>query len=667
VNAFTTTTANYVQPAVAGTVVVDVVDSTWIAIGQVLYVTGGGYYLVTATPTAITVTLQNLGYSGNAAPAAVVASPADVSPGGLEGPAGTPGTPGAAGVNAFTTTTADYVQPAAGATVVVSVADSTWIGIGQILYVVTGGYYQVTATPTAISVTLKNLAYNGNAAPATNIVAPQKVSPAGLAGQSIIVADIAALAALDAGALGLVTGASVYVIAVQDTFVITTTALASDASGGTGPFRIITGTNMPAGTKWARRGDTNEIWKRQTAWFVSAATGSDLNIGSTSITAVKTVDEIWLRTGGVFPNNATITVIDGDMALAGPFHIASASAASRNRMNITGSPSVIRTGSIVAITPRVGNTLASIQGSGQLDDGWIIRMTSGAQNGKVAPILESTGSPDTVNIPPTLFTAEGGGNAGTPAPGDTYELLNPAQNLALAFGTNIEITCKYFRLPSRPQGSNVALNCCRIDTLDSSQTASCVAFIASSVIGTNGTTVECGALSVWKFVACSFRCVVRVTDGAACKMSSTIHKDTTAARAIVEVGGAADAITSFSTAASAEFNDLGVTGSPSCAVRIGPLGTVKNNGPLYGASNTGNGVEINFGGRMVLDNTAADPTITATVNEFLVDGATSHITPLVGGGIIPAPSAATTWVNWVANFSRRLLAYNSGSALLKAA
>lgn len=671
VDAFTTTSAAFVQPAVLGNVNVSVGTTAWMVPTQVVYVAGGGYYQIAAIVDGVTVTLTNLGYPGNAAPAAVIASPAGVSPSGLEGPAGTPGAPGppgapgAAGVNAFTTTTANFVQPAAGANVNVSVVSTAWMVATQVVYVAGGGYYTVAAIIDGVTVTLKNLAYNGNAAPAAVIASPAGVSPGGLAGQPIIVATPADLTALDGAALGLVLGSQVVVTGLLgDTFVVTSTALASDANP-TGPFRIIAGTNLPVGTKYARRGDTNEVAKRQTAWFVSAATGSDLNSGSTSLTPLKTVDEIWLRTGGVFPNNATITVIDGDMALAGPFHIASASAASRNRLNITGTPPVIRTGSIVAVTPRVGNTLASVQGSGQLDDGYIIRMTSGAQNGKVAPILENTGSPDTVNIPPT-FATEAGASPGMPAPGDTYELLNPAQNIALSYATNIEVTCKYFRLPSRPQGVNVVLNCCRIDTLDSSQTSMSTLVVNSSAVGANGTTIECGALSLFKFSFCSFRSAMRITDGSSTRMLSTVHKDTTSARAIIEIGGGADALSTWSTSASAEFNDLGVSGSSACAIRVGPLGTVKNNNFLYGASNTGNAVEVNGGGRLVLDATAPDPTITATVNELSVDNQTSLITPLTAGGPVNWPAAMNTWAAWVTNFGRTLFNYITGSAVQRA-
>ena len=97
INAFTVTTANFTQPAEGATVVVEVANSTWIASGQHLYVTGGGDYEVTAIPDGTHVTLRNLEntasalYPGNAAPAAVIGSGAAVSPGGIQGPIGATG------------------------------------------------------------------------------------------------------------------------------------------------------------------------------------------------------------------------------------------------------------------------------------------------------------------------------------------------------------------------------------------------------------------------------------------------------------------------------------------------------------------------------------------------------------------------------------------------
>ncbi len=103
-----------------------------------------------------------------------------------EGPVGPQGPPGAAGengtdgVNAFTTTSANFDQPAGN--VNVEVVDSSWAANGQVVYISTGGYYEVVGIPDGTHLTLQNLNYSGNAAPFTTITAPQQVSPGGLKG-----------------------------------------------------------------------------------------------------------------------------------------------------------------------------------------------------------------------------------------------------------------------------------------------------------------------------------------------------------------------------------------------------------------------------------------------------------------------------------------------------
>lgn len=91
-NAFTITTNSFVQPAVSSTVVVPVSASgqytgIWAVVGQNIYIEGGGYYEVTASTTA-SITVENLGYTGNASVGATVATAANVSPAGLQGTSG---------------------------------------------------------------------------------------------------------------------------------------------------------------------------------------------------------------------------------------------------------------------------------------------------------------------------------------------------------------------------------------------------------------------------------------------------------------------------------------------------------------------------------------------------------------------------------------------------
>lgn len=83
-NATTTTTASFVQPAVSATVVVQVVSGLWAAIGQRVFMSVGGEYEVAAR-TSTTMTLENLGATGNPSPGALVASAQQISPSGPQG------------------------------------------------------------------------------------------------------------------------------------------------------------------------------------------------------------------------------------------------------------------------------------------------------------------------------------------------------------------------------------------------------------------------------------------------------------------------------------------------------------------------------------------------------------------------------------------------------
>lgn len=87
-NAYTLLTANFTVPAVAASVTVAVVNSSWAVNGEDAFVGTAGYYAVVGIPDQLHVTLQNRGYPGNAAPGVVIAFPQVISPSGLRGAAG---------------------------------------------------------------------------------------------------------------------------------------------------------------------------------------------------------------------------------------------------------------------------------------------------------------------------------------------------------------------------------------------------------------------------------------------------------------------------------------------------------------------------------------------------------------------------------------------------
>lgn len=112
----------------------------------------------------------------------VVASPC--SPGGIPGPTGATGAAGAngLGINAFTALTAGFTVPAIAANVTITVASTAWMGVNQILFIASAGFYQVISITDVTHAIVENLGYTGNAIAGVNIASAQTVSPGGLEG-----------------------------------------------------------------------------------------------------------------------------------------------------------------------------------------------------------------------------------------------------------------------------------------------------------------------------------------------------------------------------------------------------------------------------------------------------------------------------------------------------
>lgn len=64
--------ADFIQPAVNGSVTIDVANTTWIAIQETVFHQVGGYYLVLSKPSVNLVELRNLGVTGFPPPGANV-------------------------------------------------------------------------------------------------------------------------------------------------------------------------------------------------------------------------------------------------------------------------------------------------------------------------------------------------------------------------------------------------------------------------------------------------------------------------------------------------------------------------------------------------------------------------------------------------------------------
>ena len=104
---------------------------------------------------------------------------------GPPGTNGTNGADGAPGVNAFTFTTANFTVPAINSNVTIAVADTSWMALGQNLFISDGtklGNFQVVTVLSSTSVELMFLGYPGDATPGDAITSGATVSPAGLKG-----------------------------------------------------------------------------------------------------------------------------------------------------------------------------------------------------------------------------------------------------------------------------------------------------------------------------------------------------------------------------------------------------------------------------------------------------------------------------------------------------
>lgn len=170
--AYTVTTANFTQPAINGTVNVEVGStSNFLAGLSYVAVQTGGNYLVTAINTATNFTLQYLG--GGVTPTSPVTGGKKVTP---------TGSAGSNGKNAQTTTTANFTVPAESATVNIQVADSSIFNTNISVNISGAGDYQITAIIDATNIIAKNLGGTNNAVEGGNIPSGSQIIVIGARG-----------------------------------------------------------------------------------------------------------------------------------------------------------------------------------------------------------------------------------------------------------------------------------------------------------------------------------------------------------------------------------------------------------------------------------------------------------------------------------------------------
>lgn len=171
-SAFTDTAASFVVPAVGNDVTITVLNTDWMAVGEPIFIEGAGTFEVVTIVDATHVTVEYLDIDANTAAGNAIASGTIVTPTGTS-------SNGTNGVNAFTVTTADFVVPAIGATVAITVGNSSWITIGQNVFVEDAGYFEVTAKSDSTHFTGQYLDVADNTHATENIVAGAGVSPSG--------------------------------------------------------------------------------------------------------------------------------------------------------------------------------------------------------------------------------------------------------------------------------------------------------------------------------------------------------------------------------------------------------------------------------------------------------------------------------------------------------
>ena len=150
-------------------------NSQGFAVGQIIIVANSYEYAHFQITSIIgpTITGNYLNLIGDAPAGALFPSGATVSPSGNDG------------INAFTTTTANFVLPAAQANVTASVISSAMLAVGQYVMASDGtntGNFKVAALPTTTSVQLTWLDNTGDSVTGTTILSGAKIVPVGVPG-----------------------------------------------------------------------------------------------------------------------------------------------------------------------------------------------------------------------------------------------------------------------------------------------------------------------------------------------------------------------------------------------------------------------------------------------------------------------------------------------------
>lgn len=179
-SAFSTTSALFVVPALGANITIAMVNTDWLAVGEIVLVEGAGLFEVINVVSSTSVELQYVNTPNNTSAGNNVASGTLVTPSAT-------GVDGTDGGNSYTTLTAGFTVPAVGANVsvpdgFVHVTSTTFLGVGQIVFISDGtdfGSFQVVSITNSTQFVAEYQGYAGEAVPGAVIGAGGTVSPGG--------------------------------------------------------------------------------------------------------------------------------------------------------------------------------------------------------------------------------------------------------------------------------------------------------------------------------------------------------------------------------------------------------------------------------------------------------------------------------------------------------
>jgi hypothetical protein len=319
-NAYTQTTASFTVPAVNATVTVTVGNTAWMGgSGYLLFISGAGYYSVSSITDAAHVVLTNVGGATNAAAGTVVSSGSSVAP---SGPAGSTGPSGSA-LSAYDTLASPFTMPAAAANVTISIANTAWLAVGQVIYIASAGYFQVASISSATQASVTNLNYPGNASSGGTIASGSKVSAGGLIGatgsggagknaftnlaanftqpavNSTVSINVGTTAWMAAGQVIFVQGGGYYSVAsITDLTdaVVTNLGYAGNAT----PGATVTSGSTVAVTPGGLAGTGRDSFTTTTASFTQPAVGSSVTVLFASTAWMAQNQYVFISGGGTY-------------------------------------------------------------------------------------------------------------------------------------------------------------------------------------------------------------------------------------------------------------------------------------------------------------------------------------------------------------------------------